>query len=144
MVTVTLVAVNQHSKVLLVVLVLVTLGTTLVELVETQFMMVTVKLQVLLFPHESVAVEVTVVVPNRNRLPLGGTLVTVGDPPHPPPAVTVKKTLVAVPLYSMMEMLEEQVMLTGAFVTFTEADEVLLLVFGSVYPAGAITPMVFV
>jgi hypothetical protein len=49
---------------------------------------VTVKLQVLLLPHVSLAVLLTVVVPIGNVLPLGGLALTNGGGLHPPLAVT--------------------------------------------------------
>ena len=50
---------------------------------------VTVKLQLVLFPQVSLAVEKTVVVPIGNVLPLGGLALTNGGGEQPPLAVTV-------------------------------------------------------
>lgn len=78
------------------------------------------KVQKLLSPQESVTKLVTTVVPSWNTLPLAGEEFTTGVPPQPPPAVTVKDTLVEFWPKSMIEMSEGQVMVTGlAFVTVT-------------------------
>src|SRR6266704_739646 len=54
---------------------------------------VTVKLQLVLLPHASQAMQVTVVVPSGKVLPLGGLHVTVTGPPgQPPVAELLKKT----------------------------------------------------
>jgi hypothetical protein len=50
---------------------------------------VTAKLQVALLLHASVALQVTLVVPCGNVLPLGGVQTRVGGGPHPPLAVLV-------------------------------------------------------
>ena len=50
------------------------------------------KLQLVLFPHVSLAVVVTVVVPIGNVLPLGGLATTNGGGLQPPLAVQVKNT----------------------------------------------------
>ena len=49
---------------------------------------VTVKLQLVLLPHESLAVAKTVVVPIGNVLPLGGLALTNGGGEQPPLAET--------------------------------------------------------
>jgi hypothetical protein len=48
---------------------------------------VTVKVQLVLVPHVSLAVHVTVLVPTGNVLPLGGSHVRLGGGLHPPLAV---------------------------------------------------------
>ena len=49
----------------------------------------TVKLQLVKLPQESLAVEFTVVVPTGKKLPLGGSEYTFGDESQPPLAVTL-------------------------------------------------------
>jgi hypothetical protein len=69
---------------------------------------VTVKLQLVLLPQESLAVTNTVVVPTGNVLPLGGLAVTNGGGLQPPEAVTVKNTTAPLELVAVVVMLEEQ------------------------------------
>ncbi len=69
---------------------------------------VTVKLQLVLVPQVSLAVQVTVVEPTGNVLPLGGVQVTVGGE-HPPEAVLVQNTTAEFEhVCAVTRMLEEQ------------------------------------
>jgi hypothetical protein len=80
---------------------------------------VTVKVQVLLLPHASVAVEVTVVVPIGNANPLAGLLTIVIGPAQLSVAVTVKfTTAVQLPTGVVTLILAGQV-ITGAVWSFT-------------------------
>src|ERR1039458_4095516 len=76
---------------------------------------VTVKLQLVLLPHESLAVVNTVVVPIENVLPLGGLALTNGGGLQPPLAVTVKNTLAPLELLALTVMFEEQFSTIGGY-----------------------------
>ena len=69
---------------------------------------VTVKLQLVELPHVSLAVQVTVVVPMGNVLPLGGLHTNVGGGLQPPLAVLVKKTTAPFELVALTVKFEEQ------------------------------------
>jgi hypothetical protein len=69
---------------------------------------VTVKLQVFVCPHRSLAVTLTVLVPIGKMLPLGGVADTVGEL-QPPAAATLKKTVMPDEFVALTKMLLEQV-----------------------------------
>ena len=79
---------------------------------------VTVKLQLVLLPHESPAVASTVVVPIGKVLPLGGLAVTNGGGLQPPEALTVKKTVAPLGPVAEVTMLDGQAIVSdGTTVT---------------------------
>jgi hypothetical protein len=69
---------------------------------------VMVKLQLVLPPQLSLAVQVTVVVPTGKVLPLGGLQVTVGGGLHPPLAELVKNTVAPPGPVALTVRLDEQ------------------------------------
>ncbi len=77
---------------------------------------VTVKLQLVNVPHESVAVQLTVVVPSRKLLPLGGLQTREGGGLQPPLAELEKKTVAPLGLVADTVILEEQFNTNGGFV----------------------------
>ena len=76
---------------------------------------VTVKLQLTDWPHESLAVQVTVVVPIGKVLPLGGLQLTNGGGLHPPVAELVKNTVAPLALVACVVMFVEQFRLMGGY-----------------------------
>jgi hypothetical protein len=88
---------------------------------------VTVKLQLVLLPQESLAVLVTVVVPIGKVLPLGGLAVTNGGGLQPPLAVTVKNTVTPFELEVVTVRLEEQFRIKGGLTTVTVKLQLVLL-----------------
>jgi hypothetical protein len=83
---------------------------------------VTVKLQVAVWPHRSVAVLVTVVVPIGNTLPLGGVDTTEGTPgpsavSQPPVAELLKNTVAPLGLVAGVVMLDGHVSTIGGATT---------------------------
>ena len=74
---------------------------------------VTVKLQLVLLPQESLAVVVTKFVPIGKVLPLGGLAMTNGGGLQPPEAVAVKNTVAPLELVAVTVMLEGQVSTMG-------------------------------
>jgi hypothetical protein len=73
---------------------------------------VTLNEQFVQFPQVSQAVQVTIVVPTGNVLPLGGVQVTIGGL-HPPDAELVKKTTAPATLVSVTVILVEQLSTIG-------------------------------
>jgi hypothetical protein len=59
---------------------------------QTYGLTVTVKLQLVVVPQESLALHVTVVMPSGKLLPLGGMQLSDGGGLHPPEALLEKKT----------------------------------------------------
>jgi hypothetical protein len=80
---------------------------------------VTVKLQLVLLPHESLAVVNTVVVPIENVLPLGGIALTNGGGLQPPLADAVKNTTAPLELVAVTVMFDGQLRLMGGATTVT-------------------------
>jgi hypothetical protein len=74
---------------------------------------VTVKLQLVLSPQESLAVVVTVVVPIGKELPLGGTDASESGELQPPLAEVVKYTTAVLELLAVTAMFEEHVSTIG-------------------------------
>jgi hypothetical protein len=90
----------------------------------------TVNSQFVLFPQESLAVTLTEFSPIGNKLPLGGSAVTVGRL-QPPLAVTLKNTTAPLELVAFATMFDEQFSTIGGEELLTEftvttAEAVLL------------------
>jgi hypothetical protein len=62
----------------------------------------TTKLHVPALPDKSIAVQTTLLVPNRNAVPEGGTQATDNEPPAESTAVTLNKTGVSPPSHSIV------------------------------------------
>jgi len=80
---------------------------------------VTVNPQLVNWPQESLAVQVTIVLPIGNALPLGGLQLTKGGGLQPPVAVLVKNTATGFELVADTVILDEQVRLMGGRTTVT-------------------------
>ena len=83
--------------------------------------------QLVLVPHVSLAVTVTVVVPTGNVLPLGGLATTPGGGLQPPLAVTLKNTVAPLELVAVTVRLDEQLRLIGGLTTVTRNKQLVLL-----------------
>jgi hypothetical protein len=98
-----------------------------VMLIGTCGLTVTVKVQVLVLPHRSLAVARTVVVPQGKTLPLGGLRVTEGIV-QPPEAVKEKYTTAPLGPVAVVVMFDGQVTLIGTCgLTVTVKVQVLVL-----------------
>ena len=117
-------------------------------------MTVTVKLQLVVVPQESVAVQVTVLVPMGKVLPLRGLQVTIGGE-HPPVAKQLKKTVAPFGLAAETVRLEEQMSVIGVWTTVTWNEQLaelpqvslavqvtVLVPIGKVLPLGGLAVMV--
>ena len=111
-------------------------------------MTVTLKLQLVTDPHESLAVAVTVVVPSGNRLPLGGLAERYGEASHPPLALQVKYTTTPLVLVVVTVRLDEQFTARGGRATVTlklqlvtDPQESLAVAVTVVLPSGNRLPL---
>jgi hypothetical protein len=82
--------------------------------------------QLVLVPHVSLALQVTVVLPIGNVLPLGGLQLNDGGGLHPPLAELLKKTVAPLGPVAGTVIFDEQVSTIGARVTVTVNPQLVL------------------